>query len=144
MQARFDANVWILIERAADIPAEWVSHCLDLDVVMQGRTLRDAFDALIESMGMVVADDLKVGRDPLDRRAPKAEWDRLWAAVARGEKRPRGEPLPANDSKIEFVVFQLVFAVQQVAKSKTRMKKRRDETEQIPLALAGYSDNAQA
>jgi predicted RNase H-like HicB family nuclease len=140
MKTGVESNLWILIERAADVPGEWVAHCLDFDVVTQGRSLQHAFEMLKESVAMVVADDLKVGRDPLDRRAPKAEWDHLWAAVKRGEKRPRGEPLPADDSKVEFVVAQLVFVLQHVSTSKTKRPKRNGASEQIPLALAGYSE----
>ena len=139
MKIGFESNVWIYIERAKEIPGEWVSHCLDFDVVMQGRSLQEAFDTLIESMRMIVIDDMKVGRDPHERRAPKSEWDRFWAEIASAQKRPTDEPLPADDSNLQFFAAQLLFTVQVVEKSKRGGKKKEAEM-QMPLALAGYSE----
>lgn len=141
----FESNVWIYIERAADVRGEWVSHCLDFDVVMQGRSLQEAFDALLESMTMVVLDDIKAGRDPHARRAPKAEWDRFWADIAGAQKRPPGEPVPADDTRVQFFAAQLLFVVHDIQKPKRRSKKgHAAEQLQMPLALAGYSEGAGA
>jgi hypothetical protein len=67
MQNSFQARIWYVIERAVDVPGEWVGHCLDFDVVTQGRDAKHAFEMLQESVGMVVVDDLESGRDPRAR-----------------------------------------------------------------------------
>ncbi len=144
MKIDFESNVWFYIERAEDIPGEWVSHCLDFDVVMQGRSLQEAFETLIKSMRMIVIDDIKAGRDPHERRAPKSEWDRFWAEVAGAQKRPPGEPLPADDSNVQFFAAQLLFTVHEVEKPKRGAKKKKEAEMQMPLALAGYSERSAA
>lgn len=82
-------NFWLHVHPAEDIDGEWVAHCLDLDVVSQGNSLKNAFDMVIEATLMVVCDDLNAGRDPLERRAPKKFWDPMWAIVQKGNKLER-------------------------------------------------------
>lgn len=65
----------VLFERSKDVPGYWEAHCLDLDVVTQGRTLGEAVIAVREAMLMVIEDDLRMNIDPLRRRAPDEFWN---------------------------------------------------------------------
>lgn len=62
----------------------WVGHCLDLDVVTQGRSEDHVLDMLREACGMVVGDDLVNGRDLSERRASPEHWADL-ARLIRGD-----------------------------------------------------------
>ncbi len=109
MQNGFQARVWIVIERAEDVPGEWVAHCLDFDVVMQGRDPRHALEMAKESVEMIVVDDLAAGHDPRRRRAPEEYWLRLSNILDRAEKLsalPEGAAEPAA-----YVVEIFFFAV---------------------------------
>jgi predicted RNase H-like HicB family nuclease len=109
MQRSFQARVWIIIERAEDIPGEWVAHCLDFDVVAQGRDPHQAFDMASESIGMIVFDDLERGANPRERRAPEQYWQRLSHIVDNAEKRPPNSPLPGSNAAPGVYVVEVVF-----------------------------------
>jgi predicted RNase H-like HicB family nuclease len=47
------------LERAADTTEEtWVSHCLELDAISQGRTPQEAIEAIAEAVDMMVRDEI--------------------------------------------------------------------------------------
>jgi hypothetical protein len=79
-------TAWVVVRRADDVPGQWVSHCLDYDVVSQGDSLDHAMKMVVESTTIVVADDVSKGRDPMSRRAPEACWEELWAVVRTGDR----------------------------------------------------------
>ena len=83
MNAR-EYNFWFVFQRAEDVPGEWVGHCLELDVVSQGTSLKHAMAMLSEACFMTVCDDLLSARDPLDRRAPDEYWKALYDIVNHG------------------------------------------------------------
>ena len=113
MQRVFQARVWILIERAKDVPGEWVSHCLDFDVVMQGRTIREAFEAVQESVSMIIVDDLQRGADPRARRAPEEFWTHLSKLLDRADKQV-GAGMPPDESKLSAFAAEMHINVQSV------------------------------
>lgn len=87
--------------------AQWVSHCLDLDLVSEGATLRDAVDAVVEAIDMVVREDVQQGLDPLDRkRAPREFWDRWFEVMTTG--------VPLDPSRGERDVSELATLVKVV------------------------------
>lgn len=107
-------NVWVLAYRAEDVPGEWVAHCLDVDVVMQGPTLPAALSAAIDGVLLVVRSDIERGADPFARRAPQADWEELLQVTAEGElfqrvdpivKRLEAEPDRASKVAAQFVLF---------------------------------------
>ena len=79
-------NFWFVLQRAEDVPGEWTGHCLELDVVSQGTSLRHVMAMLNEACFITVCDDIFAGRDPLDRRAPASFWDELYKIVDEGKK----------------------------------------------------------
>ena len=100
---------------------------------------------LLEAVGMVVVDDTEAGRDPEDRRAPKAEWDHLWSVMKRAEKRPASEPLPPDDSTISAFVAQLVFVARRTdafGAKERKTARRKQAAPQMPLALTVYQQPA--
>lgn len=67
-----------LIYPAKDLPGEWVSHCLDLDIVSQGRDAGHALEMLCEAITLSVRWAIEEGRPPLELRpAPSEDWDRF-------------------------------------------------------------------
>lgn len=86
-----DRNVWILVYPAPDVPGEWVSHCLDVDVVMQGASPRTALQAVLEGVVQVVSFDLQRNVDPFARSAPRECWEELLRITTQGEAPVRTE-----------------------------------------------------
>jgi predicted RNase H-like HicB family nuclease len=77
--------VSILVTRAEDLPGVWVSHCLNLDVISQGNSIREALEAVQEAVLMVLNDDESEGLDPFDReRAPDDCWQQLFKIMREG------------------------------------------------------------
>ena len=141
MTKHFQSNIWILIERAEDIPGEWVATCPDFYVVSQGRSLKHAYAMIREAVLQTIVDDLEAKRDPLDRRAPKRIWDELWGMLKRAEKRPPGEPFPEDDAEIGAFLVQVPLDVsldrpKRSTKAPSTSPKR--HTESLALALAVY------
>ena len=52
----------------------WIGHCLTLDVLSQGDTLKEAIDMTTEAASITIAMDLNDGFDPLDRLDRSASW----------------------------------------------------------------------
>ncbi len=70
-------NLWVYAKPAPDVPSQWEIHCLDLDIVTMGDSLRHAISMLTESIAIIASDDLANDRNPLDRRAPEEEWQAM-------------------------------------------------------------------
>jgi len=88
-----DLPIWVYFERDLDLDGIWVAHVLDLDLVTQGDSLRDAIDMAVDAAITVLAAALE--REPnslvelfAKRRAPKDDWDKLWALFERAPARP--------------------------------------------------------
>lgn len=104
-------KVSVLVMEAEDIPGEWVSHCLDFDLVSQGSSPTGALDAIREAIVMVLEDDLAKGLDPRGRpRAPDRDW-KLFAAVFE-----RGHPMEdmVDRGPIGILVAEMQFEAQQL------------------------------
>jgi predicted RNase H-like HicB family nuclease len=126
----FQGNVWILIERAGDLPGVWIAHCLDFDVVTQGRSLRHAFAMAQEAVEMTMSADLKADRDPRERRAPSKRWAHLWDVVERAERRPpKGPLIPTDESYVG------AFAAEMALEAGKRRRKGAQRP-MVPVALA--------
>jgi hypothetical protein len=92
MARRHEANLWILLYRAPDVPDEWIAHCLDMDVVSQGTSFHHAMSMLEEAIVLVMRGDITQGRDPFKRvRAPDEEWVRLHTIQREGGFFPLSE-----------------------------------------------------
>jgi len=65
---------------------EWVAHCLELDIVTQGGTPREAVRMLADALDTVARENLRSGRAFLweFRPAPAEAWAMLDAAVPMG------------------------------------------------------------
>lgn len=108
-------NCWVLIHRAEDLPSVWVAHCLDFDVVSQGDSPLHALDMVIEAVVMVACDDLNDNREPLLRRAPEEEWERLFAVTRHGkalDDPARAMAEAADAGPNESLAFALNFPLQ--------------------------------
>lgn len=74
-------NFTVYLTRAPDLDGQWVGHCLDVDVVSQGDSLKQAYEMTREAVEIVVLDDLNTGREPAERSAPREEWAAAYAKV---------------------------------------------------------------
>ena len=79
---------WITIQRAQDLPAQWIAHCLDVDVVTYGASPKEAFQMVEEAVSMVIVDDLSRDLEPTRRRASIEEWDILRRMLLNAESLP--------------------------------------------------------
>lgn len=103
-------NVWIVFEHAEDVEGEWTGHCLDFDVVSQGRSLKHAAEMVAEACAMVASEDVLTGREPLHRRAPQEFYDDLRQKLARGQFVTDVRGLFEFEDSAEWVAMQGVVA----------------------------------
>jgi predicted RNase H-like HicB family nuclease len=100
-------NLFITLQRSDEMPGKWVAHCLDVDVVSYGESLKDAIDMIKEAVEMVFVEDFSSGREPLERRAPKVLWDEMWKnLLPHTVTLPMEDVLKKPDSEIRYAVFQ--------------------------------------
>lgn len=85
-QASQHYSFWAIFERDAGAEDPWVVHCLELDIVTQGRTLAHACNMLAEAVSLVLLDDLNNGHNPLERRAPEESWEKLYELLRTGRR----------------------------------------------------------
>lgn len=131
-------SFWLHVEPSREIPGEWVAHNLDLDVVSQGSSLKQAFDMVIEATMMTVCDDLNANSNPLLRRAPAEYWTRLWQIVNNGTKLQIKDVL-ATPGKVELAAQIQVQAVREVQTVHIEPEKTPEPTWDVPIGI--YSSN---
>lgn len=111
-----DFNFWVLVRPAGDIAGKWVAHCLDLDVVSQGESIKHALDMVVEATAMVLADDIKNCSEPgKGRRAPDKFWTLLWKTMKQGVAVPMEEVLMSKGPAIIAAPLQLRATITHVA-----------------------------
>ena len=99
-------TISVLVTRAKDLPGVWVSHCLNLDVISQGESIRGALEAIEEAVLMVLNEDESEGLDPFDReRAPDEYWDEMSRIMREGVS----VQAVTDENQICAVVTQLRF-----------------------------------
>jgi predicted RNase H-like HicB family nuclease len=125
-------NFWFLFQRDERI-RQWVAHCLDLDVISQGKSLESALAMVSEACHMVITDDLAASRDPLSRRAPEEFWAQLYKLVNGGV---HAEFDKVNEEQVKTLACQVIITVRQ--SPKTRPVRRA----KVPLSWAGPSQLA--
>lgn len=81
-------TLWAVFTPSKQVPGEWVGHCLELDVVSQGTSLKHAMSMLSEACALVVVDDLAKGFEPMSRRAPEKDFEFLTKMQTSGERVP--------------------------------------------------------
>lgn len=64
----------VLICPATDLPGQWVSHCLNWDLVSQGNSPSHAAQMVAEAIGLAMHDDAADDLDPDERRPAPAEF----------------------------------------------------------------------
>lgn len=101
--------------RSDELPGQWVAHCLDVDVVTYGNSLRHALEMLREAVDLVVVEDLSTGLEPLERSAPREEWEAMIRCVNGAETRayPLSELLEREET-VRFAVVPVVVAYHRV------------------------------
>ena len=82
-----------------------MAHCLDLDIVTQGRSPTHAVQMIEEALALTIGGDLRDGHDPFARpRAPAEYWDELHRVTGQGE--PSSVP-PTDTQSLGALAFQL-------------------------------------
>jgi len=94
----------VMVTPSEGVPGQWVAHVLNLDLVTQGDSIEHAFEMAREAVLEVIGDDLRNGREPLER--PMAE-DECWQLLARAYQRARPLTDIKDRSKIRMAVAQL-------------------------------------
>ena len=79
-------QLWVVLKPSAELPGGWVSHCLELDLVSQGTSYKNALETIREGIFMVILEDLALKRNPLSRRAPEKFFAELKKIVNEGDR----------------------------------------------------------
>jgi hypothetical protein len=98
-------HLWFFtVQRAADVEGQWVSHCLDIDVVTQGTSLKHAIDMLCEAVTIVVRES------DLSRHtaAPPEDWELLFSVQKTGDRLSISSILDRPQETVGAVAGQLV------------------------------------
>jgi predicted RNase H-like HicB family nuclease len=103
----------VLIQRAADVPGQWVAHCLNVDVMSQGDSPLDARDSLLEAFQIVFEHEIDCGRNPLDRKAAPQEYFDLWNRVMQ-HGRPGNFSETAVDASTAYIATMLCVTAEMV------------------------------
>lgn len=100
----------LLLYRAPDVPDTWIVHCLDLDAVSQGVSLRDAYNMGIEVIQLLLADDQERGEEPLVRgnKTPWEDWERWRELLRDGARTPLDDVLDRGDD-VDTVAVMATF-----------------------------------
>lgn len=110
----FSLNVFLT--PAPDLPGMWVGHCLEVDVVSQGDSLRHAYEMTREAVELVILDDLSLGREPTQRSAPRDEWEAAYKTVqSRNPKLYTLTELFERESELHFALAPLILNFVSVA-----------------------------
>jgi hypothetical protein len=103
------ANLVALMTRAKDVPGQWIAHCLDLDVMTQGKNLHHAMEMLVEAVLILVQDDIEHGFDPLDRsQAPDECWAMMKDIRQNGVSLEKVDDPESLEAAIGFMQLTLV------------------------------------
>ena len=86
----------------------WMAQCLEFDIVVQARTMRNAIDDLIHVLNARIRICAKEGVDPFDlSEAPKEYWD-LYEKALEIKQREEASKMPhINLSHFQSVVPDL-------------------------------------
>jgi len=77
-----DHTFSFLAHEAQDLPGQWVAHCLDFDLVIQGDSFTDALDYLCDAVRDALADGAPHGF----KRAPEEFWNWHVSVLEEGER----------------------------------------------------------
>jgi hypothetical protein len=108
---RYPFDLHVVFWPAEDVPGQWLAHCLELDVVSQGNSLPHALEMLKEAVGEVLVSDLQKRLDPMRRRAPQEDWDRMWGMLKGANPRPLAEVAGGHPA---FVVVESTVTVTEI------------------------------
>lgn len=72
----FTLRFWLVFTREPSSEDPWIVHCLDVDVVTQGRSLRHACGMVAEAVQLMLTENALP-----QRPAPPEYWDRLWTLL---------------------------------------------------------------
>lgn len=77
----------VLVRLAPDVPGQWISHCLNWDLVTQGDSPGHALRMVVEAIAAAIEEDVKAELDPADRApAPPEHWDVFARTQQRGTR----------------------------------------------------------
>jgi predicted RNase H-like HicB family nuclease len=129
-------KVWVVVSPAERVPGEWLAHCLDLNIMSQGRSLSHALDMMIEAVELVVDEDCKAGLDPFDRSAPAEDWAE-WSEHMRDAELSSLEELEgqSDDGDLAWIATQLTVRIA-VAQERGRSVLK------VPQAMAQHASVA--
>lgn len=114
-----------IARETSDVPDQWFVHCLDLDVITQGESFRDAMESLCEAVDMA----LEEGPEGYSR-APEKFWALFKQISETGERTEMGDLLARTPAKMaKVVVVGLLTLIP------TRESKRPSESKDSPRAF---------
>lgn len=79
-------SLWFIARQSDDVPGDWEAHCLEFDLLSQGRTPHEALELCLDAAAIHVRESLRDGSDPYATRAPNEFWNLRNSIVEVGEK----------------------------------------------------------
>jgi predicted RNase H-like HicB family nuclease len=70
-------SLWFSIRPSVDVDGDWEAHCLQLDLVAQGQSRKEALELAVEAAEIHLAQR----ESDEDERAPEDLWPRLCVAA---------------------------------------------------------------
>lgn len=101
-------RAWVIAYPAPDLPGQWLSQCLDFDVMSQGNSPTHAIAMILEAVEIVLANEITQGRNPFTfRPARPADWLKLWSLVQSGTLGSDQELERLPERNVELVATQI-------------------------------------
>jgi predicted RNase H-like HicB family nuclease len=100
----------VLVTPAADLPGQWVAHCLQLDLMSQGESIEHAFKMICEACELAMNSDLEDDLDPFDREpAPDDAWEPYYRIMKNAV--PLSRVPPERRSKVKAIAGEIVATI---------------------------------
>jgi predicted RNase H-like HicB family nuclease len=137
---RWDCRV--LIQPAADLPGQWVAHCLQGDVMSQGSSPAEARDSLVEAFQIVFEHEVEHGRNPFERRsAPEECWAAWKHVMQNGRPVSFAEAEQRATAAVAYIATMMTVLVEVIDHQKNVVIESDDATDVPPAWMIASSPN---
>jgi hypothetical protein len=78
----YQYTFWALFYPSEELPKQWIAHCLNLDIVTQGNSLKHAINMLLEAVQLILEDQRDICKYEM---APREDWKKLSKVISKGK-----------------------------------------------------------
>lgn len=95
--SRIQHRLHAVVYPSRNLPGEWVSHCLELDLMSQGSSAHEAINLLVEAISLSAQWAMEEGLPPLEMKSAPPEAWKLYHDTPHGSDLIRIIRLPSAD-----------------------------------------------